>query len=738
MQKETDCIFIFAPGKENRESSFGYHLGAGYLISILKSNGFSAHQFIQREPVILKNCVGKILECKPKIAGFTIYDTNFIISVLIAEQIKRLAPRTLVVFGGPASSVHHDFIMSAYPFVDACFLNESEETFLQFITKLSESHFKYENTDLTGICGLSFRSGRNAFSEPVIKKTGDKSGSRNYLDKFPSPYLTGNIPAEEGSNTGILTARGCNQNCVYCNCAVLSGKKVFTHSVDRVISELDIISHSVGKIEIISFQDDTFTLFPKRATEICNEIIRNKINTRLACITRCDSVDENLLDLMKEAGFISIIFSLESADPKILRRIGKVHIAEDIPSDSLEKEIMFLESFNRVAAYAKKIGIENITTSVMVGLPGETISEATKTIAGVDRNNNIDHYSHNFLKIFKGTPLSVNYEKYGYKLRHINDNPIFVKMTYPADFVRKVFISPKSHLHSLKKDNDKSTLNILSLTHGQSKEVPGFSNIILQSDHVQGEFVEWLKEVLEINGTIIQLYSGEKAMARLRDRNYEKFIKYSSPSLNIRNYCLRESGDVSVLISTESVLLKSYGENENIKICDIEHFRAGLEDPEVNFMKTLAREENHKDSVAAHSFLCEVSREKNPFSFLTGKKALPYFANMCKWTRNLANCVNRKTIIINEKNEVRFCWYGRVTGSVGQSYNEILSCLDSEIYKAKIRRDCARCKEESNCIKCPFTFPLPEAEYCQNKKTTDTSRTAELINGLDQIKQIFY
>jgi hypothetical protein len=447
-------------------------------------------------------------------------------------------------------------------------------------------------------------------------------------------------------------------------------------------------------------------------------------------------VDEILLDQMKEAGFVSLTFSLESSTPKILRRIGKVHVAEDIPSDGLEKEIRFIESFYKVAAYAKKIGINSIITSVMVGLPGESVIEANQTIEAVDRNKNIDHYSHNFLKIFKGTPLSADYEKYGYKLRYLNNNPVFVKMTYPTDFVRKVFISPKSHLHSLKKDNDKSTLNILSLIP-QSKGEPGFSNIILQSDHVQEEFVEWLKEVLDVNGTIIQLYSGEKVMKRLTDRNYEKFIKYSSPSLRIRNYCLRESGDARLLLSSESVLLKSYGENDNIKICDIEHIRSGLDDPQVNFMKTLAWEENHKDSDAAHSLLCEVSREKNPFLFLTGKKALPYFANMCKWTRNLANCENRKTLIINEKNEVRFCWYGSVTGSVGQSYNEFISCLDTEMHKAKIRRDCSGCKEESNCIKCPFPFPLPEAEYCQKKKTTDTGPTAELIIGLDQIKQIF-
>lgn len=735
MQKQTDCIFIFAPGKGSRESSFDYHLGAGYIISLLTSNGFSAHQFIHKEPGILKNLVGKILAGKPKIAGFTVYDTNFNSSVLIAEQVKSLSPRTLIVFGGPSSSVHHEFIMGTYPFVDACFLNDGEETFLQFITKYAESHFEFDKADLAEINGLSFRSGHNIFSKPMPRKSGDKTGCRNYLDRFPSPYLTGSIPAEEGINTGILSSRGCNQNCVYCNCTVLSGRKVLTHSVDRVISELDLISHYTRNRGIINFQDDTFTLYPERARKICNEIIRNKVHARLTCITRCDTVDESLLDVMKEAGFISLIFSLESASPEILRRIGKVHIAEDFPSDGLVKERMFLERFDTVAAYAKKIGFKNITTSVMIGLPGETISEANKTIEAVDRNSNIDHYSHNFLKIFRGTPLSHNYEKYGYKLRLINDNPVFVKMIYPEDYAGKVFISPKSHLHSLKKESDKSTLGILALTSDVSN-IQGFRNIILVSDNVQVKFVKWLKEVLAINGTIIQLYSCEKAMTRLRDRNYEKFIRYSSPSLNIRNYCMKETGDESVLLSSESLLLKC-NEDDNIKFCSFEYFRSRLEDNEVSFTKAVCRETNYSDSVAAHSFLCEVSREKDPFTFLTGKKALPYFANLCKWTRDHANCVNMSTLIINENEEVRFCWHGSITGFVGQSITEIISILQSETDRAKTRRGCDRCKEESNCIKCPSPFPLSEAEYCRNKKTIDTSRTAELIIGLDQIKQIF-
>lgn len=737
MQKTTDCIFIFSPGPESSEKCFDYHLGNAYLAAYLKSNGFISQQYIRPYPVNLKTCLKEILACNPGVAGFTVYDTNFNISVLLAEEIKKSSPGTVVVFGGPCPSVHSGFIMNSFPFVDACFINEAEETFMNFISKLSDVSYKFENAVLSGIQGIFWRQAGKIHSnhENCILLDGPKTP--DYLDNYPSPYLSGIIPPNEGHKHGILTTRGCNQNCVYCNCAVLSNRKIYTHSVGRVIEELTFISEFMESDQILTFQDDTFTLLPNRAREICRSIIDNRIRIKLACITRCDSVDESLLDLMKEAGFISLTFSLESAVPEILRRIGKVHVAEDYPSDGLEKEAGFLESFHRVAAYAKKTGIKYITSSAMIGLPGETINEAHRTIEALDRNANIDQYSHNFLKISKGTPLSLNYEKYGYRLRFINNNPIYAKMVYPADYAGKVFISPKSHLHSLKKVNDKSSLGILSLTSGECSGMTGFRNIILLSDHVRVKIIKWLKEVLAINGTIIQIYSNEKLMNRLRERNYEKLIRYYSPSLNIRSYYLEEKSNQGVLLSPESLLLKCEAD-ENIKFCGFDHFRTRMDDPAASFVKTVCMEKYYVDSVEQYSFLEEISLKKDPFRFMSGKKAMPYFSNLCKWTHNHANCINRNTLIINEKNEVRFCWKGDAIGFAGQSYNKLISNLESETAKVRTRRDCQHCAEESTCIKCPFPNPLPENEYCRKKKSAKTNVTADLIIGLDQLKQIFF
>ncbi len=142
------------------------------------------------------------MERKPSVVGLTVYVTNYEASVLLAKAIKRVAPHVIVVFGRPTPSVQATNILQNIEEVDR--------------------HIK------------------------------------DYLDKFPSPYLSGILPVT--NNAGVLTARGCNQNCTYCNCAVLSSRSILTHSVDRVIDELEYISQAgMPPNEEIQIFDDAFT-----------------------------------------------------------------------------------------------------------------------------------------------------------------------------------------------------------------------------------------------------------------------------------------------------------------------------------------------------------------------------------------------------------------------------------------------------------------------------------------------
>jgi radical SAM superfamily enzyme YgiQ (UPF0313 family) len=233
-----DALFVFPPGGENADNYFSYHTGSAYIISYLRLNGYLAEQFIWNDYINLENCVRKILMIKARVIGFSVFNSNFLTSVIIAEQIKKISPETVIAFGGPTATTYPEFILGKYKFVDVCFRNESEEVFLQFITHLSDKSFELTRIDLGQIMGISFRDEVKICHNPESKILADNFRIPDFLDKYPSPYLSGVIPGPASFNIGLITARGCNQNCVYCNCAVLSNRRFTTHSVNRVVMRL--------------------------------------------------------------------------------------------------------------------------------------------------------------------------------------------------------------------------------------------------------------------------------------------------------------------------------------------------------------------------------------------------------------------------------------------------------------------------------------------------------------------
>jgi radical SAM superfamily enzyme YgiQ (UPF0313 family) len=730
---QTDSLFVFSPGSGNAGNYFIYNIGSAYIISYLQLHGYSASQFIYRDFINLDNCVRKILLYGARIVGFTAFNSNFLTSAILAEKIRNASPETLIVFGGPVATNYAEFILGRYPFIDACFRNESEETFLQFLNLLSDNSFELERTDLKQVKGISYRIGNKICCNPDSNILVENSSFADSLDKYASPYLNGIIPASDAFETGILTARGCNQNCIYCNCAVLSKRRFTTHSVDRVISEVDFISGYANRKEVLNFYDDAFTLIPQRAKTICKAIIENRIKINLSCITRCDCIDEELLDLMKEAGFLSIGFSLESANPRTLRIIGKVHKAEDEPSDQMEAEVKFIEKLGEMSAYAKKIGIKQVFSSIMVGLPRESLKEANRTIETIDNYEDIDFFSHNILTIFKGTPLYSKYQKYGYGIQLIDDNPIFSRTIYPDDTVDKVKISSKSQINEIQKTNDLNALKVLSWAPEKNNSEGWFNNIVLFSDKTESEFVTWLKAILSINGTIIQVYSDEEALFDNFRRNHETFIRYGSPSLNLRNYYLKKINGSLQLCSYLPHLMRD-GRETSISICSFDFVKSNLTNPAIDFTKVICRESGSDDSILAFDFFSGLKSEKSLFDYLVNRKPFPYFANLCKWTKNLSNCTKRDTLFINDKAEIRFCWFGITVGRTGQSYSEIVGNFETHRNAVSDQRKCKMCVAHPHCIKCPDPFPISGEEYCKRQKMNDISDVTEGVMNFDVFK----
>ncbi|MFX1326572.1 MAG: B12-binding domain-containing radical SAM protein [Promethearchaeota archaeon] len=731
-----ELMMVFPSGGDLFFTNFTYHLGSAYIIAYLREHGFNAEQFISNDSCNVNECVDKILKYNPKIVGFSVYETNFMQSVLISNCLKKYNSEILIIFGGPTPSVQSKEILESITSVDLCVRGEAEEILLELLFAFSKTDFNLTHTDLFDIKGITFRFKNEIIINPDSNILLSNKAIKNYIDKYPSPYLSKVIPISKAFPTGIITARGCNQNCIYCNCAVISKRNIFFHSIKRVIEELTYINEYKNFLRPVPINDDTFTIIPTRAKRICEAIIKNDLKIPLICTTRCDTVTEELLDLMKEAGFISIGFSLESAVPRVLKTIGKVSPPEIENAKKFEKEIAFIEKLKTMTSYAKKIGIGKVFVSIMVGLPGESIQDAQKTIKFIN-DLDIDFYTHNFFHIFNGTPIYQNYMRYGYKINPLGQkNRIHLKNDFPFD-IYKVKMHPKCARIENNQILDYNTLKILSLCPTRSKKKPYFNNLIINSDIIKPSVVKWIQKNLILNGAIIQIYSDKKKFLELHEKNKETLYNEYSPTLYYESYYLENFNYSSILRSGRTALFgQEIGlpiklKNTNLVLeeykedCDDAHYSIGIDYAPI-------------DTEALYSFLVEISNSKDIFNYLFNSKPLPQFQQLCRWTNYQGNCETLETAIIGNDNSIRICWYSDPIGQIGTSFQGIVQNLD-QLKKEIIEiRNCISCIENGNCLKCLFPYPLSTEEYCTFKKDGKTNEPAEFINKFNVVKEFLF
>jgi anaerobic magnesium-protoporphyrin IX monomethyl ester cyclase len=744
-------IFVYPPASFSAVTRVGHFrmpLGSAYIIAYLRQKGFNARQFLSAQAINVGKCVNDILAVKPRTVGFTVYQSNYWPCQLVAKGLKGAAPGIIILFGGPTAAVLSREILKNNPYVDICVENEGEETCLEVLTRLEQVNFDLKKASLEKIKGISYRLDNSILKNPGRDIFPGRGAVPGFLDRFPSPYLSGVALAPE---MGIITARGCNQHCVYCNCAVLSKRSITTHSVDRVIEELDWLSKKIGNhAKAVDIFDDAFTLLPGRALEICRGIIENKINIPLVCMTRCDTIDEELLEKMKEAGFKGIGFSLESAVPRILRRIGKVQPPNTKSDDSFEKEKEFIKKFKKYIFYARKIGIETVYTSIMLGLPTETPQEGRETVNLVrELGKALDFYSHNMLQVYPGTPLFYHHEQSGLELQ-MYDDQIHYKTIHPYDTSQiKVLSAPKSGLEEVGISQDRANMKWLALMKSFwkpgnlfSKRFPAaggksgcyVDTIILCADLITKELVQWLQEYLAINGYLIQVYRDFHRAEYYYRQNEDALINYGSPTIYHVSYYQtgKEDGVTTFIPFRVHISGKSCG----IAI-DWVNTKTGLSsaNARISPLQSICIDREREDTLALYRSLTDLPGKDNlgeiPF--------YPYISSLCRW-ENIGeaqlNCRGLEIVIVDADNNIKTCWNGEPVGKIGTPLPGILDNLENLHKQAENRRGCKDCLKKAVCSKCIFPAPLSEAEYCDLRRRGDTGKGAGFLRSLAQLMHL--
>jgi len=328
---------------------------------------------------------------KPEIVGLTCVTPTFNAACHVAKIVKDNSSAAIVLGGIHATAVPEECLKNEE--IDFLVAGEGEETIKELLRFLQEGRKDFEK-----IKGLYSRQGQKIIkgeARPLIKN----------LDELPFPAweLIENLndyqppDAVHGSAISFMTTRGCPFSCVFCSSRQIFGQNYRCRSKESLISE---IRYYIEKFEIkeLHIMDDAFALDKKRTLEFCQAIKDNNLNLVFSFGNglRADSVDEEVLAALKNAGFRDLGFGVETGNEKIL--------------ESIRKNIT-RETVRKAFKAAKKFGF-NTWGFFLIGLPGETRTTIKETI---DFALELDPDFAKFLifKPFPGSEIFENLKKYG-------------------------------------------------------------------------------------------------------------------------------------------------------------------------------------------------------------------------------------------------------------------------------------------------------------------------------------
>jgi radical SAM superfamily enzyme YgiQ (UPF0313 family) len=315
-------------------------LGMGFLISVLRNNGhkiFFIDNYLKQSDFLETDY---IIRNKIEVVGIYSNTICFDDTMRMFEKLQTMREKKIwsgrIIVGGPHTSAAPETIPK---YVDNIVQGEGERAILDVIDN----------------------------SAPRLVKTGQIVD----LDSLPAPawdYFV-NLPysfecqfIDETPVFTMNTSRGCPFNCRFCSVNSVWGRRYVYFSAKRVYEDVKYLQTTYGA-KGIYFREDHFTLNKARVLEFCELILRDRNPVKWACETRADSLDYEMVKLMKKAGCDGFYVGVESGSQRMLDFFGKG-----------EK----LYQFEDVFRWCNELGIRGYA-SFVVGAPTETADERRQT-----------------------------------------------------------------------------------------------------------------------------------------------------------------------------------------------------------------------------------------------------------------------------------------------------------------------------------------------------------------------
>lgn len=327
-------------------------LGLAYMAAVLEENNIEVNIIdASAMDMTWEELETEIANSDPQVIAITALTPTISQALQSASIAKKTCPEATVVMGGYHPTFNYRDVLEN-DFVDVVIRGEGEITLLEMVKAL------INDTPLSEVEGIAFGDVVTP-DRPLIHD----------LDSLPFPALH-LLPMEyykllnmKTNMATMITSRGCPMQCSFCSSASMHGAKMRMRSTQNIVDEMEFLIKEY-QVETLAFMDDTFTLNRKKVKEVCDEIIKRGLKVMWGCTARVDTLSEDLIATMKEAGCIAIFMGVESADQQTLDAVNK--------QTSIDK-------IRKAFEMSQKQKMRTIA-SVVLGMPGDTRESIKNTV----------------------------------------------------------------------------------------------------------------------------------------------------------------------------------------------------------------------------------------------------------------------------------------------------------------------------------------------------------------------
>jgi radical SAM superfamily enzyme YgiQ (UPF0313 family) len=216
-----------------------------------------------------------------------------------------------------------------------------------------------------------------------------QAAERPEMATSPLPDLS-LIRMKRYSTMAVQYSRGCPFNCEFCDIIEIYGRRPRTKAIAQVLAELDQL-YAAGWREAVFIVDDNFIGNKPRAKELLVALAqwRSQYKTSFDFLTEASlnlADDPELMQMMKDAGFVSVFLGIETPDESGLIAANKLQNTRRSLLDSVAviqsygMQVMggFIlgfdtdreDIFDRMVEFIQKSGIPIAMVGLLQAMPG--------------------------------------------------------------------------------------------------------------------------------------------------------------------------------------------------------------------------------------------------------------------------------------------------------------------------------------------------------------------------------